>query len=337
MSVENLYYEKYLKYKNKYLNLQKQLGGVDPISPIPTIPDELVSSILVSSNSLPVNNEIRQQMKLDSNEFIVTSLKRKLQKTTLDNLFFTGEIWIREPLDNREINSLAEIFVANIPTTTKIYYDISHRYINLEPLITVLSNPNKKLLLAPTISLDPRLRLDIIFSEIFGTNDNYLNFHLRFIFNCFHLMRIDRDIILSMMYFDYTKLINSFNTVILGLKSNISLKELNLYQSNIGVEGAKALADALKTNTKLTKLDLVFNKIENEGAIALASALEKNQTLTEINLANNMIGDEGAIALAKALETNISVRKIYIDRKNITDETKKKIQDSEVATRLIFF
>ena len=100
-------------------------------------------------------------------------------------------------------------------------------------------------------------------------------------------MRIDRDIILSMMYFDYTKLINSFNTVILGLKSNISLKELNLYQSNIGVEGAKALADALKTNTKLTKLDLVFNKIENEGAIALASALEKNQTLTEINLANN--------------------------------------------------
>ena len=32
MSVNNLYYEKYLKYKNKYLNLQSQIGGVyDPV------------------------------------------------------------------------------------------------------------------------------------------------------------------------------------------------------------------------------------------------------------------------------------------------------------------
>ena len=28
MSVKNLYYEKYLKYKNKYLNLQSQMGGI---------------------------------------------------------------------------------------------------------------------------------------------------------------------------------------------------------------------------------------------------------------------------------------------------------------------
>jgi hypothetical protein len=28
MPVEDLYYEKYLKYKNKYLNLQSQMGGM---------------------------------------------------------------------------------------------------------------------------------------------------------------------------------------------------------------------------------------------------------------------------------------------------------------------
>lgn len=108
-------------------------------------------------------------------------------------MFFTEQIWISEPLNNREINSLAKIFVANIPTRTNIYYDISHRYINLDPLITVLLNPNEKLLLVTTSYLDPRLRLDIIFSKIFDDNDNYLNFHLRFIFNCFYLMRIDQD------------------------------------------------------------------------------------------------------------------------------------------------
>ena len=31
MSVNNLYYEKYLKYKNKYLNLQSQIGGYPPV------------------------------------------------------------------------------------------------------------------------------------------------------------------------------------------------------------------------------------------------------------------------------------------------------------------
>ena len=34
MPVKDLYYEKYIKYKNKYLNLQKQLGGVLPIKPV---------------------------------------------------------------------------------------------------------------------------------------------------------------------------------------------------------------------------------------------------------------------------------------------------------------
>jgi len=31
MSVNNLYYEKYLKYKNKYINLQSQIGGADTV------------------------------------------------------------------------------------------------------------------------------------------------------------------------------------------------------------------------------------------------------------------------------------------------------------------
>jgi hypothetical protein len=31
MSVNNLYYEKYLKYKNKYINLQSQIGGYPPV------------------------------------------------------------------------------------------------------------------------------------------------------------------------------------------------------------------------------------------------------------------------------------------------------------------
>ena len=31
MSVNNLYYKKYLKYKNKYLNLKSQIAGSHPL------------------------------------------------------------------------------------------------------------------------------------------------------------------------------------------------------------------------------------------------------------------------------------------------------------------
>ena len=37
MTVNNLYYNKYIKYKNKYLNLQSQMGGVNPPPPPPLI------------------------------------------------------------------------------------------------------------------------------------------------------------------------------------------------------------------------------------------------------------------------------------------------------------
>ena len=63
------------------------------------------------------------------------------------------------------------------------------------------------------------------------------------------------------------------------LKTNTSLKELNLDGNNLGPAGAKALSDALKITTSLTTLNLSFTKIRSKRATSIAEALKENKIL----------------------------------------------------------
>ena len=89
--------------------------------------------------------------------------------------------------------------------------------------------------------------------------------------------------------------------------ANGTIKTLYLGFNNIGVEGAKHLADALKVNKTLEKIDLRWNNISDEGLKHLADALKDNDTLQVIDLHRNNIGDEGAKHLADALIINKSI------------------------------
>jgi Leucine-rich repeat (LRR) protein len=79
-----------------------------------------------------------------------------------------------------------------------------------------------------------------------------------------------------------------------ALAGNTTLQTLNLLGHRIGDEGAIALAG----NTTLQTLNLPFNEIGDEGARALAG----NRTLQNLDLYGNEIRDEGAIALADSLK-----------------------------------
>ena len=69
----------------------------------------------------------------------------------------------------------------------------------------------------------------------------------------------------------------------------------------IGAEKTIQLRDGL-----LTKIDLWGNKIGVEGAKAIGEALKVNTSLTKINLRYNNIGDEGGKAIREALKVNTS-------------------------------
>ncbi|KAL9965547.1 hypothetical protein ACROYT_G029361 [Oculina patagonica] len=142
---------------------------------------------------------------------------------------------------------------------------------------------------------------------------------------------------------------NGADAVVLAeaLKGNSSLTVLNLYNNNIGAQGATGLAAALQKNASLTELDLSLNKIGDHGATGLAEALQENKSLTklhlylngiggqgateltrtlqlnasltELNLSCNIIGDEGATRIAGALQENTSLAELYLSLNNIGD------------------
>ena len=70
-----------------------------------------------------------------------------------------------------------------------------------------------------------------------------------------------------------------------------NLQHLNL-STNIGADGAIALADGLEFCNNLRVLDLYGNNIGAEGALALADGLESSNNLQGLDLYGNNIGAE---------------------------------------------
>ena len=63
-----------------------------------------------------------------------------------------------------------------------------------------------------------------------------------------------------------------------------SLTKIDLYGNAFGVEGAKAIGEALKVNTSLIEIILLGNYMDAEGAKAIGEALKVNTSLTKIDL-----------------------------------------------------
>jgi hypothetical protein len=109
------------------------------------------------------------------------------------------------------------------------------------------------------------------------------------------------------------------------LKTNSTLKVLNLDGNFMHDEGAEQIANAIagNKNSKMESLYLGWNGIADEGAQALAKMMEVNSTIAVLGLAENDISNTGARAILSALAVNTSVREIsglyhnQIDRKFI--------------------
>lgn len=112
-------------------------------------------------------------------------------------------------------------------------------------------------------------------------------------------------------------------------KKMTALKKLNLQVCQIGVDGAKAIADL----QFLTSLNLGSNPIGSKGAQALASKLS---SLTELCLHSCGIGKNGAKAIAAGLPelTSLNLGSNYIGDDMFEELTEKltKLQSLTLAT-----
>ena len=77
------------------------------------------------------------------------------------------------------------------------------------------------------------------------------------------------------------------------------MKKLMLSRNPIGDHGATAFAKSLKTNKSLRELNLSFCQIRAEGGKGLAAGLAVNAVMTECNVRGNNLDTDSARALAE--------------------------------------
>uniref|UniRef100_A0A3B3RAX1 NLR family CARD domain containing 3 n=1 Tax=Paramormyrops kingsleyae TaxID=1676925 RepID=A0A3B3RAX1_9TELE len=94
-----------------------------------------------------------------------------------------------------------------------------------------------------------------------------------------------------------------FHCFVIMYKNIYFLFYFSLRGNSIGMEGAKALANALKANSSLRVLNLQENALGMDGAIFIATALNRSHQLTYINLQGNRIGDSGAKVISDTIKT----------------------------------
>jgi len=119
------------------------------------------------------------------------------------------------------------------------------------------------------------------------------------------------------------------------LKTNESIRRLNLENNTIGDLGVSDLASVLTVNKTLLHISLGGNNIGDTAAEALAEALKFNQTLKELNLISNQIGFAGANKLAEALKVNTSLTLLNLNGNPLTLEGGKELAQALMVNRTI--
>lgn len=95
-----------------------------------------------------------------------------------------------------------------------------------------------------------------------------------------------------------------------------SITKLLLRSCSLHAEAIEALSEVLKTNTTLRHLDLQGNILADRGCIALGQLIKSNNTLRCLRLSAAFVRQPGAIALAEALAENRSLIDLSFKRNN---------------------
>ena len=101
------------------------------------------------------------------------------------------------------------------------------------------------------------------------------------------------------------------------LLANLTLKQLFLCSSYIGVGGALSLAVALQHNCTIEDLCIRGNGILDDGTIAIAECLKTNRMLKSLNISKNNFTETGVTEIAEALNHNLVFEMLRIDKEYV--------------------
>ena len=88
------------------------------------------------------------------------------------------------------------------------------------------------------------------------------------------------------------------------------IEELNLYNNQIGVAGAKSLAAMIAVCQSLNSIDVGLNGIDQAAALELLAAM-KEKAMVSIGMARCNLGVEGAKVVAEMAAVSRSLSKVF--------------------------
>nr|AAP92143.1 leucine-rich repeat protein N4C [synthetic construct] len=111
------------------------------------------------------------------------------------------------------------------------------------------------------------------------------------------------------------------------LRSNPSLRELDLSNNKLGDAGVRLLLQGLlDPGTRLENLDLNESDLTEAGLKDLASVLRSNPSLRELTLSNNKLGDAGVrLLLQGLLDPGTRLEKLDLDQTDLTEAGMKDL------------
>uniref|UniRef100_A0A672QYE7 Uncharacterized protein n=1 Tax=Sinocyclocheilus grahami TaxID=75366 RepID=A0A672QYE7_SINGR len=136
--------------------------------------------------------------------------------------------------------------------------------------------------------------------------------------------------ILKEMNLNNSRLLNSgVKEICEGLKNPVcELKILNLRKCGLTEESCSALATVLRSNSSLKELDMSNNNLQDSGVKKLQNGLENtNCTLQKLSLRKCGLTEESCSALATVLRSNSSLKELDMSNNNLQDSGVKKLQN----------
>ena len=106
---------------------------------------------------------------------------------------------------------------------------------------------------------------------------------------------------------------------------NHSLRQLYIWENNVGDDGISAIAKEL-INCKINKLQIDECGITFTGAESIAAALSLNHFVTDLCLYGNPITIEGGLLIVKTAVHNSVCQRIEIDGKYKNEEIEKMMK-----------
>jgi Ran GTPase-activating protein (RanGAP) involved in mRNA processing and transport len=114
-------------------------------------------------------------------------------------------------------------------------------------------------------------------------------------------------------------------------ESNTQIAELNVADCKLDGDCARELCSILKEkNSALSLLKFRNSNLGEEGANAIAELIRDHLSLTEIEMFNCNIAEEGGNAIGNALKTNFCIEKLSIGDNTIFQRDVEQIQQSVI-------